>query len=99
MLYEVITLLPDALLRLGIRRQCTDRLRAESAGGPEVQAERFHTRIEALRASPLRITSYNVCYTKLLRCCPMASMMAAFVAVIGISWLLVQERRPRLWYA
>lgn len=48
-------LLPDALLRHGIRRQCADRLRTESAGGPEAQAERFRARIEALRASPLAI--------------------------------------------
>ena len=48
-------LLPDALLRLGIRRQCEDRLRAESAGGPEAQAERFRQRIEQLRHSPVAI--------------------------------------------
>ncbi|MGN6151447.1 MAG: SAM-dependent methyltransferase [Lysobacteraceae bacterium] len=48
-------LLPDALLRYGIRRQCEDRLRAESAGGPEAQAERFRQRIEQLRHSPVAI--------------------------------------------
>lgn len=48
-------LLPDALLRLGIRRQCEDRLRIELAGGPEAQAERFRERIGQLRSSPVAI--------------------------------------------
>lgn len=48
-------LLPDALLRHGIRRECEDRLRIESAGGLEAQAKRFAQRIEELRRSPLAI--------------------------------------------
>jgi cyclopropane-fatty-acyl-phospholipid synthase len=48
-------LLPDAALRYGIRRQCEDRLRQESAGGLEAQAERFRERIEQLRRSPVAI--------------------------------------------
>ncbi|MFZ5638888.1 MAG: SAM-dependent methyltransferase [Pseudomonadota bacterium] len=47
--------IPDALLRLGIRRQCADRLRGELAGGPEAQAERFSQRIRQLRESPVAI--------------------------------------------
>ncbi len=48
-------LLPDALLRYGIRRQCADRLRQEQNGGLDAQAERFHQRIEQLRRSPVAI--------------------------------------------
>lgn len=46
---------PDALLRLGIRRLCAQRLVEESAGGVEAQAERFRQRIEALKQSPIAI--------------------------------------------
>ena len=48
-------LLPDALLRLGIRRLCAERLRAESAGGLDAQAETFARRIDELRRSPVAI--------------------------------------------
>ena len=48
-------LLPDALLRLGIRRLCAQRLREESAGGLDAQAMRTQQRIEMLRASPVAI--------------------------------------------
>jgi cyclopropane-fatty-acyl-phospholipid synthase len=48
-------LLPDALLRYGIRRQCEDRLRQEHLGGLDGQAERFRERIEQLRRSPVAI--------------------------------------------
>lgn len=48
-------LVPDALLRLGIRRLCAQRLIDESAGGAEAQAERFRQRIEALKNSPIAI--------------------------------------------
>jgi cyclopropane-fatty-acyl-phospholipid synthase len=48
-------LLPDALVRLGIRRLCAQRLREESAGGPEAQAARAHLRLAMLRESPLAI--------------------------------------------
>ena len=48
-------LLPDTLLRLGIRRLCAQRLVDESAGGPEVQARRFERRLQELRDSPVAI--------------------------------------------
>jgi cyclopropane-fatty-acyl-phospholipid synthase len=48
-------LLPDALLRLGIRRQCEARLREESAGGVEAQAKRFSERIVGLSRSPVAL--------------------------------------------
>jgi cyclopropane-fatty-acyl-phospholipid synthase len=48
-------LLPDALLRLGIRRQCEARLREESAGTVEEQAQRFSARIVSLSRSPLAL--------------------------------------------
>jgi cyclopropane-fatty-acyl-phospholipid synthase len=48
-------LLPDHLVRLGIRRLCRDRLRMESGGGPDEQAMRFGSLIEALRHSPVAI--------------------------------------------
>ena len=48
-------LVPDALLRLGIRRLCAQRLREELAGGLDAQAARFQQRIEELRRSPVAI--------------------------------------------
>lgn len=48
-------LIPDALLRAGIRGQCARRLRDERAGGVEAQALRFQQRIEALKQSPVAI--------------------------------------------
>jgi cyclopropane-fatty-acyl-phospholipid synthase len=48
-------LLPDALLRFGIRRLCARRLRDESAGGQENQASRFAQRLDMLRHSPVAI--------------------------------------------
>lgn len=48
-------LLPDALLRAGIRKQCAQRLAEESAGGPEAQSARFSEQLRALRHSPLAI--------------------------------------------
>jgi len=47
--------LPDALIRHGIRNQCRDRLRDETAGGLQAIAERQARRIEALRNSPVAI--------------------------------------------
>lgn len=47
--------IPDALLRRGIRRLCTQRLRGEMAGGLERQAARFAERIGMLRHSPVAI--------------------------------------------
>lgn len=48
-------LIPDALLRRGIRRLCALRLRDEQAGGAASQAARFAERIEMLRDSPVAI--------------------------------------------
>ena len=48
-------LLPDALVRLGIRRLCAERLRTERRGGPAAEAERLAGRLDALRASPVAI--------------------------------------------
>lgn len=48
-------LIPDPLLRLGIRRLCQKRLHKERAGGLEATAERFLTRIHELRESPVAI--------------------------------------------
>ncbi|MBB3226478.1 cyclopropane-fatty-acyl-phospholipid synthase [Luteibacter sp. Sphag1AF] len=47
--------IPDALLRLGIRRLCAQRLREERQGGLDEQADRFRARIEMLRTSPVAI--------------------------------------------
>ena len=41
--------LPDAALRAGIRRLCTQRLAAECAGGVEAQSARQRARLEQLR--------------------------------------------------
>ncbi|HEV2621060.1 MAG TPA: cyclopropane-fatty-acyl-phospholipid synthase family protein [Frateuria sp.] len=48
-------LLPDALLRLGIRRLCAQRLAEERAGGPEQIAGRYARRLETLRQSPVAL--------------------------------------------
>jgi len=48
-------LLPDPLIRLGIRRLCGERLRMEARGGPDEQALRFGRLIDALRNSPVAI--------------------------------------------
>ena len=48
-------LLPDWLLRRGIRKICTARLREESAGGPEAQQERRRQLLAQLEASPIAI--------------------------------------------
>lgn len=48
-------LAPDALLRLGIRRLCAQRLREERAGGAEASWERFRGLLEELSHSPLAI--------------------------------------------
>ena len=48
-------LLPDSLLRLGIRALCKRRLSAELRGGVEEQAGRFQAGIESLRRSPIAI--------------------------------------------
>lgn len=48
-------LLPDTLLRLGIRRMCAERLWEERAGGLAAQAARQTRLIEMLRHSPVAI--------------------------------------------
>jgi cyclopropane-fatty-acyl-phospholipid synthase len=48
-------LLPDWLVRLGIRRLCARRLRQERAGGLECQEERLAQRLEQLRQSPIAL--------------------------------------------
>jgi cyclopropane-fatty-acyl-phospholipid synthase len=48
-------LLPDALLRWGVRRLCASRLRAERAGGPQAEELRAQQRLAQLRASPVAI--------------------------------------------
>lgn len=53
-------LVPDALLRLGIRRMCAARLREEHAGGPAAQAMRYAHRIDALRHSQVAIETDTV---------------------------------------
>ena len=48
-------LLPDALLRLGIRRQCEQRLREELSGGQQAQSLRFAERIAGLSHSAVAL--------------------------------------------
>jgi cyclopropane-fatty-acyl-phospholipid synthase len=48
-------LLPDALIRLGIRRLCAQRLRSEKAGGRQAQEARLQQRLEFLSESPLAL--------------------------------------------
>jgi cyclopropane-fatty-acyl-phospholipid synthase len=48
-------LLPDALIRLGIRRLLAARLREEDKGDPQAQQEHFMRLIEQLRESPVAI--------------------------------------------
>ena len=48
-------LIPDGLLRFGIRRLCATRLREERAGGEEAVWSRFRDRLEQLRQSPLAL--------------------------------------------
>lgn len=48
-------LLPDVLVRLGIRWLCARRLREERGGGIEIEAERFAHRLAEVTASPLAV--------------------------------------------
>ncbi|UGB44458.1 cyclopropane-fatty-acyl-phospholipid synthase family protein [Frateuria edaphi] len=48
-------LVPDALLRLGIRRLCAHRLRDERQGSVEASWERFRALLDELRHSPLAV--------------------------------------------
>ena len=47
--------LPDGLIRHGIRRLCTQRMREERAGEMEPAWHRFRTRIEELKRAPIAI--------------------------------------------
>lgn len=48
-------ILPDAVIRMGIRRLLRERLREEDAGNPERQRERLLQFVDDLRASPVAI--------------------------------------------
>jgi cyclopropane-fatty-acyl-phospholipid synthase len=48
-------LLPDALLRLGIRRLCARRLKDERDGGPGVEAARYQQRLAQLRTAQIAL--------------------------------------------
>lgn len=48
-------LVPDLLLRHGIRRLCAQRLAEERAGGHAAQSQRYARLIESLRSSPVAI--------------------------------------------
>lgn len=48
-------MLPDALIRAGIRRLCAQRLTEERGAGLQLQAERFQALIGELRRSPLAV--------------------------------------------
>ena len=50
-------LLPDALLRYGIRRQCEDRLKTESGGGLDAQAARESNDEAKLQCVQLKLLS------------------------------------------
>ncbi len=48
-------LVPDPLLRWGIRRQCLQRLQEEQLGGPDAEAARFQQRLAHLRATEVAL--------------------------------------------
>jgi cyclopropane-fatty-acyl-phospholipid synthase len=48
-------LIPDSLIRMGIRHLCAQRLREERQGGATKEAALYQQRIEALRRSPVAI--------------------------------------------
>jgi cyclopropane-fatty-acyl-phospholipid synthase len=48
-------LAPDWLIRMGIRRLLAGKLREESRGGPEAQAERLSAFVRRLRESPIAV--------------------------------------------
>ena len=47
--------IPDAMIRLGIRKLCAQRLKNENIDDPELQQEAFQKLIEELRQSPIAI--------------------------------------------
>ncbi len=48
---------PDALLRLGIRQRVARRVRAEAAGGVDVQSERFRDLVRRLDEQPIAVAT------------------------------------------
>src|ERR1700761_4709253 len=48
-------LLPDALMRFGIRRLCAQRLRVERGGGAGAEAAHFQQRLAQLRATEVAL--------------------------------------------
>ncbi len=50
-------LLPDALVRIGIRRLCRQRLAEEGRDGPAAEALRFASLLETLRQSPIAVST------------------------------------------
>jgi cyclopropane-fatty-acyl-phospholipid synthase len=50
-------LLPDAALRLGIRRQLAQRLAHESRGGTDAVSERFRAFLTGLRTAPIAVNT------------------------------------------
>ncbi|HET9540628.1 MAG TPA: SAM-dependent methyltransferase, partial [Candidatus Limnocylindria bacterium] len=49
-------ILPDAVVRAGIRRIVAGRLREQEAGGPLAQARRFGRLLAELRRAPVAVT-------------------------------------------
>ncbi len=49
--------LPDAVIRLGIRRQLAERLREEQRGGADAVSERFRAFVAGLRTSPIAVNT------------------------------------------
>ena len=52
-------LLPDSVIRTGIRRLLEARLREEDKGDPEVQQEHLIRFVEELRRSPVAIATHE----------------------------------------
>jgi len=50
-------LLPDWLIRLGIRRLVRQRLAEEARGGPEQRQRRLQDLVAKLRASPIAVNT------------------------------------------
>jgi len=48
-------LVPDALIRMGIRRICADRLRESGAGGPKGARARHEALLESMRTGPIAL--------------------------------------------
>jgi len=48
-------LVPDALLRYGIRQLCAQRLKDERRGGPDAETERFQQRLAQLRTTEVAL--------------------------------------------